>query len=172
MRDNVEGERIYKRRRTVAQKILAAFDDSENAMRAVEFIASSFTKDHQITLFSIIPDTAAICDMNSPSLIPYFQERQATFCVLEDHKREAVNEAMQKAKELLLKAGFQDENITIKVQTKDKGIVRDIIHEANSGYDIIVVGRRGHSAIQEFIFGSVSQKILNLARDMSVIVVD
>jgi nucleotide-binding universal stress UspA family protein len=156
----------------VGQKILVAFDDSENAMRAVEYIASSFSKEHEITLFSIIPDTAAICDMDSPSLIPYFQERQASFCAIEDQKRGLVNEALDKAKDLLVEAGFEEKNITTKVQTKDKGVVRDIISEAKFGYDTIVVGRKGHSKVTEFIFGSVSQKILNLARGVSVILVD
>jgi nucleotide-binding universal stress UspA family protein len=156
----------------VGRRILVAFDDSENAMRAVDYIASSFSKEHEITLFSIIPDTASICDMDSPSLIPYFQERQASFCVLEDQKRELVNEALQKAKDLLVNAGFDEKNITVKVQTKDKGIVRDIVNESNTGYDTIVVGRRGHSGVKEFILGNVSQKVLHLARDISVIVVD
>jgi len=154
------------------QKILVAFDDSQNAMRAVEFIAGSFTKEHKITLLSIIPDTAAICDMNSPSLTPYFISHQVTFCALEDQKKELVNEALQKAKELLLKAGFEEKNITMKVETKKKGIARDIIDEAHSGYDTIVLGRRGLSGIREFVLGSVSQKVLHSARDMSVIVVD
>ena len=156
----------------MAQKILVAFDDSENAMRSVGFIAESFTKEHKIPLFSVIPDTAAICDMNSPSLTPYFLSKQATFCALEDQKKELVNEALQEAKELLLKAGFDEKNVTIKVQTKKKGIARDIINEAHSGYDTIVLGRRGLSGVKEFILGSVSQKVLHLARDMSVIVVD
>jgi nucleotide-binding universal stress UspA family protein len=154
------------------QKILVAFDDSQNAMRAVEFIAGSFTKEHKITLLSIIPDTAAICDMNSPSLTPYFISHQVTFCALEDQKKELVNEALQKAKELLLKAGFEEKNITMKVETKKKGIAKDIIDEAHSGYDTIVLGRRGLSGIREFVLGSVSQKVLHSARDMSVIVVD
>jgi len=156
----------------VGQKILVAFDDSENAMRAVDYIASSFSKEHEITLYSIIPDTAAICDMNSPSLIPYFQERQASFCAIEDQKKELVEEALQKAKGHLVSAGFDENNITVKVQTKNKGVVRDIVNEANTGYDTIVVGRKGHSGVKEFILGNVSQKILQLARDMSVIVVD
>lgn len=156
----------------MGQRILVAFDDSENAMRAVDYIASSFSKEHEITLLSIMPDTAAICDMDSPSLIPYFQERQASFCALEDRKRELVNEALHKAKEVLVKAGFGEKNITTKVQTKDKGVVRDIVNEANTGYDTIVVGRKGHSGVREFVLGNVSQKILHLARDMSVIVVD
>jgi len=156
----------------MAKKILVAFDDSENAMRAVEFIATSFTKEQEITLFSVLPDTAAICDMNSPSLTPYFISRQAEFCALEDQKKELVNEALQKAKEVLLNAGFEENNITLKAQTKKKGIVRDIISEANSGYDTIVLGRRGLSGIKEFLLGSVSQKVLHLTKDISLIVVD
>jgi len=156
----------------MAKKILVAFDDSENAMRAVEFIATSFTKEKEIALFSVIPDTTAICDMNSPSLTPYFLSKQAEFCTLEDQKKELVNEAMQKAKEILLNAGFEENNIIMKAQAKKKGIVRDIISEANSGYDTIVLGRRGLSGIQEFLFGSVSQKVLHLAKGISIIVVD
>ena len=153
-------------------KILVAFDDSENPMRAVEYIARTFTREHQITLFCVVPDTAALCDMNSPSLTPYFVEKQAIFCGLEDQKKELIDEAMQKAKELIMTAGFEEKNITLKVQTKKKGVVRDIIDEAHSGYDTIVLGRRGLSGIKEFILGSVSQKVLHLARDISVIVVE
>jgi nucleotide-binding universal stress UspA family protein len=156
----------------MADRILVAFDDSENAMRAVEYIATSFTKEKKITLLSVLPDTNAICDMNSPSLTPYFMSRQAEFCALEDQKKELVNEALQKAKELLLNAGFEENNIIIKAKNKKKGIVRDIIGEANSGYDTIVVGRRGLSGIKEFLLGNVSQKVLHLAKDISIIVVD
>ena len=156
----------------MANKILVAFDDSENALRAVEYVANRFSKENQITLFSIVPDSAALCDMNSPSLIPYFVEKQAVFCGLEDQKKELVDEAMLRAKDILLKAGFEEKNIALKVQTKKKGVVRDIIDEAYPGYDTIVLGRRGLSGVKEFIFGSVSQKLIHMAKDVSIIVVD
>ena len=156
----------------MANKILVAFDDSENALRAVEYVANRFSKENQVTLFSIVPDSAALCDMNSPSLIPYFTEKQAVFCGLEDQKKELVDEAMLTAKDILLKAGFEEKNIALKVQTKKKGVVRDIIDEAYSGYDTIVLGRRGLSGVKEFIFGSVSQKLIHMAKDVSIIVVD
>ena len=154
------------------ERILVAFDDSENALRAVEYVANMFKKDLQITLFSVLPDTAALCDMNSPSLTPYFKEKQALFCSLEDQKKDLVDEALGKARKILLKAGFKERDITFKVQTKKQGVVRDIINEAHSGYDTIVLGRRGHSGIRDFIFGGVSQKLLHLAQDISVTVVD
>ena len=156
----------------MGQKILVAFDDSENAMRAVEFIVKSFTTDHKITLFSVILDTATICDMDNPSLTPYFMAQKGAFCSVEDQKRTLVNEALQKAKELLIKAGFEEEHIAVKVEAKKRGVAKGIIDEAASGYDAIVMGRRGLSGVKEFFLGSVSHKVLQSAEAVSVLLVD
>lgn len=153
-------------------KVLIAFDDSANALRAVEFVAKSFSKDRQVTLFSTIPDTAAICNMNSPSLVPYFKSQQTTFCALEDQKRNLVAAAMEKAKQLLIDAGFAESNITTKIDVDKQGTAKDIVNAADAGYETIVMGRHGISAIKEFILGSVSQKVLHLAKDKSVVLVD
>ena len=154
------------------KKILVAIDDSENAMRAVEFVANFFTPDNKITLFNVIQDTVALCAMHSPELTPYFISQQSSFCVLEDKKKELVNEAMQKAKRILLNAKFKEKNITIKSEIKKSGVARDIIKEAKSGYSAVVMGKKGLSGIKDFIMGSVSQKVFNTAKDISVLVVD
>ncbi len=155
----------------MAQKTLIAFDDSENAMRAVEFVCNHFNRDSQVTLFSVIPDTAAICEMNSPSLSPYFVSHQTTFCALEDQKRDLVKEEAEKARELLVKSGFNQQNIAIKINTRKKGVAKDIVDEAHSGYDAIVIGRRGLSGFEEFIFGSVSNKVVQTVKDASIVLV-
>jgi nucleotide-binding universal stress UspA family protein len=154
------------------KKMLIAIDDSENAMRGVEFVAKTFTTKHRITLFSVVLDTPAICDLNSPSLTPYFMSQKAAFCELEDQKKDLLTKAMRKAKEILLKAGFEEKNITVKIETKKKGVARGIIDEVNSGYDLIVLGRRGLSGIKEFLLGSVSQKVLQAAKGVSILIVD
>jgi nucleotide-binding universal stress UspA family protein len=154
------------------KKILVAIDDSENAVRAVEFIANSFTTDNKITLFNVITDTAALCEMNSPELTPYFKSQQSSFCVLEEKKKELVNQVVQKARNILMDAGFDENNIAVKSEVKKSGVARDIVKEAESGYNVIVMGRRGVSGIKEFILGSVSQKVFNLAKDISVVVVN
>ena len=152
--------------------ILVAFDDSDNAMRAVEFVSKSFTLDSRITLLNILQDSINLCDMNSPELTPYFLTQQSAFCALEGKKKEIVNEAMVKAKEALVRSGFTEKNISMKIEKKKSGIARDLINEAQSGYDLIVIGRRGLSGIMEFILGSVSQKVLHYAKDTSVMVVN
>lgn len=154
----------------MGKKILLALDESENAMRAVEYIAKSFTPDHEVTLFHVLLDTAAICGMNSPELIPYFTAEQVAFCSLEDKKKELVQKAMEQARARLIKAGYKNEKIHSKTQTRKKGVARDILAEAQSGYDTIVMGRRGLSGIAGFLIGSVSQKVLHNVK-ISVILV-
>ena len=154
------------------KKILLAIDDSENAQRAVQFVATFFTTDSHITLFNVISDTAALCEMNSPELTPYFLSQQSSFCILEDKKKELVNEAIDKAKEILLEAGFEEKNIAVKLETKKSGVARDIVNEAKSGYSAIVMGMRGLTGIKDFILGSISHKVFNAAKDVSILVVN
>ena len=85
---------------------------------------------------------------------------------------EAASESLQNAKEILLGAGFDEKNIIIKSEIIKSGVARDIVKEAQSGYSTIVLGRRGVSGIKEFILGSVSQKVFNSAKDISVLVVN
>jgi nucleotide-binding universal stress UspA family protein len=153
-------------------KILVAFDDSENAMRAVEYIAKFFTTDNKITLLNIAQDTAALCNMNSPALTPYFKSQQSSFCTLEDKKKSLVDSALQKARKKLIAAGFEEKNIAIKTENKKKGVARNIVKEAQFDYNTIVIGRRGQSGIKDFLLGSTSQKVFNLVKDISVLVVN
>ena len=152
-------------------KVLVTLDDSDNAARAVEYVSKNFSPDHEVTLFSVIPDTQMLCNINSPELTPYFWSQRNVFCSLEDKKKELIQAAADRAKDVLLKAGFKKEKITVKVQAKKKGIARDIVAESESGYETIVMGRRGLSGIKEFVMGSVSQKVLHSVKDVSVVIV-
>ena len=154
------------------KKILVALDDSKNAMRAVKYVASHFTTDHRITLISVLQDVAALCKLESPELTPHFISQQTSFCTLEDEKRKLVENAQQKAKAQLIEAGFNEKSITTKIESKQRSVARDIVTEAADGYDVIVIGRRGLTGLKEFFMGSVSHKILNLAKDISVLIVN
>ena len=153
----------------MSQKILIAMDDSENSMRGVDYVANCLSKDSEITLFSVLMDTVAICDMHSPELTPYFKSQRDGFCSIEAKKKELVDQALIRAKEKLVSAGFDESAIRIKVETKNRSIARDIIDEAHRGYDALVIGRRGLSGIKEFFIGSVSHKVLNALNDVSIV---
>ncbi|MGD8385814.1 MAG: universal stress protein [Desulfobacteraceae bacterium] len=155
----------------MGRKVLVAFDESDNAMRAVEFVCRHFTPDHKVTLMSVVPDTAALCQMGGPGLTPYFLSQKEAFCSLENKKNELIQEAMAQAKDRLLKAGFDEDHLVMIPATQEKGVARDILSEAGKGYDVIVLGRRGISGIKEFLLGSVSQKVLHGAEDIPVLLV-
>ena len=156
----------------MTKHVLVAFDDSDNAMRAVDFVGTYLAKDCRITVFTILPDTEAICAMQSPELTAYFKSQQMTFCALEDQKKKLVEEALARAKSILVGAGFEAGRIDLKAVPKKKGIAQDIILEAGSGYDLLVMGRRGLSGVKDFFFGSISQKVLHSLKDVSVLVIN
>lgn len=147
-------------------------DDSENAARAVKFVADRFSNDNVVTLFSVVMDTAALCNMDSPELTPLFRSHQSSFCALEDKKRELVTQALDNGKEVLMSAGFDNKNLEIKLEKKNKGVARDILSEAEKGYDLIVMGRRGLSGLKEFFLGSISHQVSTGAKDISVLIVN
>ena len=154
------------------KKILIAFDESENAMRAVQFVAQTFSPEAKVTLFSVVVDTAALCNMQSPELVPYFKSQQRAFCELEDKKKDLVQAAAQNAVAVLETAGFSKDNLLIRLKPKESGIARDIIRESENNYDLVVLGRRGLSGIREFILGSTSQKVMQGVQKASILVVN
>jgi nucleotide-binding universal stress UspA family protein len=154
----------------MAKKILVAIDDSDNAGRAVELVAKSFSTDNTVVLYNVMLDTAALCRMDSPELSPLFRSQQSNFCALEDKKRELVTAAVQRAKEVLLSYGWQANQIEIKIENKKKGVARDILDEAEKGYQLVVLGRRGISGIKEFFLGSTCHKVFSGAKNISVLI--
>ena len=154
------------------KRILLAFDYSENSARAVQFVARSFTREHRVTLFSVIPDTAAVCDLNNPGLTPYFVSQKEAFCGLENEKGRLVREAIETARVVLVQAGFPEDRVEVRIQGQKEGVARDIAAEARANdYGTVVMGRRGLSGVKEFFLGSVSQKVVQLLRDMTVVLV-
>lgn len=155
----------------MAKNVLIAFDDSENAMRAVNFAAKHLARDENVTLFSVIEDSQSLCEMNSPELTPYFKSEQQAFCTLEDKKRELIEKAIEAARRSLIDSGFEPDRVKTKTQKRKASVAKDILAEAESGYDAVIIGRRGVSAIQDFLFGSVSQKVLNSIKNAAVVAV-
>lgn len=157
----------------MARKILVAVDESPNSTQAVNYVAEDMEKTGSVTLFSVLPDATAACGLDSPSLTPLFRDNKQAFCMIEDTKKDTVKAFMEKAKKSLVQAGFLSENVAIKIQKKKEGIARDVLKEVQHGkYTTVVIGRRVLSGIKQFFLGSVSNKIVQLAEKVSVIVVD
>lgn len=153
------------------KRMLIAMDESEGSFKAVRFVAEAMSKEHKVTLFSVVPDTLLVCQMHDETLTPYFLAQRDAFCALEDKKRDLLMDALSRAREMLLSSGFPRQNVEIKIEKEKKGVAKDIIAEAEKGYDMVVLGRRGLSGLKEFFLGSVSQKVLQGAKEITVLLV-
>ena len=154
------------------QKILVALDDSPNAMRAVEQVARTYTPNIEITLYSVLPQVDFGCILDLNSLNREQLDLHYSLCSdMQKHKENQVERALDEAKNLLIKSGFDEKTVTVKVDRKGGDVAREIINEANTGYDTIVMGRRGMTALKAFFIGSISQKVLHAVKDKSVLIV-
>jgi len=156
----------------MTQKILVALDDSDNAMRAVEKIAATYSPENHITLYSALPEVDLKCIMDLNSLNREQLDLHYSLCKdMQAQKKQQVELALKRAKNVLLHAGFAEKNIVVKMENGSSDIARDIVNEAERGYAIIVMGRRGRSVLKEFILGSISQRVLHAVKDKSVLIV-
>ena len=156
-------------------KILAALDNSAYADRIFAHLAqflAPFPR-ARITLFHVMPakppefwDDGHILDEEERS------ERDALVADWRSFHEERMAEIFAKAKEILTKGGMNEKQVSSQMPTRMRGISRDIVAQASRGdYNILAFGRRGLSAISDFNLGSRTAKMLQSARDCSLIVV-
>lgn len=149
----------------MANKVLVAVDLSEDSLKAIDYLGGmlSCLDAAQVTLLHVIKEP-------SPDIIPDEKERIAQI----ENARSEVLSLMEKAGQRLALRGFPEALIKIKVQLCRKPVsVADLIlHEQSEGaYGTIVIGRRGLSKKEQFLFGSVSTKVAREAKNCAIWIV-
>jgi nucleotide-binding universal stress UspA family protein len=86
-------------------------------------------------------------------------------------RRVRVENDMKKARDILVGAGYSKDSIQVKIHEYSKGIARDIIQEAKTGYDAIAFRRRATSRVKSAILGSVSSKIIESADFIPLLII-
>lgn len=145
--------------------ILLAVDESENSKRAVMYLADFFGDyaDVYITLLTVIPE---------PDEDFFATEEQRLDWLAK--KKETIRMMMEGYAVILLGAGFREEQIKKKIIVEKTTSVADSIlaEQDKLRCCIVVVGRRGLSHNEEFIYGSTSNKILHHASHCAVMIVE
>jgi nucleotide-binding universal stress UspA family protein len=147
------------------ETILLAMDESENALRAADYVGRMLggsCKLFQVTLVHVLVRP-------SPDLFdePGGAER------FEQEARGRIEAAFERAKARLKEQGIAAENVRTRfIVTDEPGTAQGLLAEQKAGrYGTLVVGRRGVTKAEEFLFGSVSNKIIHHAQDCAVWVV-
>ena len=156
--------------------VLVTLDDSDYAERLIVHLAEHLApfSEARVTLFHVIPakppefwDDGHILDESERS------ERETIVAKWRSVHEEKMEGIFARAREAFTGAGMNQGSIITKIQARSRGIARDIIAEVNRGdYNILAFGRRGQSAISDFTLGSRAAKMLQSARDCSLIVVN
>ncbi|KPJ63640.1 MAG: hypothetical protein AMJ45_07180 [Syntrophobacter sp. DG_60] len=157
----------------MSERILVALDRSENALKAVEYIARTMSKleDIQITLFDVIPRLPKFEFERGPHL-PFLKDIITELTVVRSQRKTDMDHVFEMAKKKLIEAGVSEERIKIKCVEEKKGIAKDIVGEAIKGnYGTVILGRRGTSKTRDFYFGSVTNKVTSMLQDRSIIIV-
>lgn len=147
------------------KNILIAVDESDNARRAVSYVGQMLggVEGFQVTLLHVI---------NEPEedFFATDEERDRWF---DDHRRK-IDNMMAEYRQILIDGGFPPDSLAIRTPMKYcPSMAQCILAERDdTRYGTIVVGRQGLSRSEEFLFGSVSSKIVNHARNCTVWVVE
>ncbi|MBF0477636.1 MAG: universal stress protein [Deltaproteobacteria bacterium] len=156
-------------------KLLAAMDASESAIRLVDYVGQVFEESlPELILFHVIRDfrmtlpDAARDGLNDDA-------KELTSLAGEQAKRAAAAMVplLQQGVKALRDRGGRLEDILAKIITGEPSRSGAIIREARQGgYGTVVLGRKGVSRVAEFPFGRVSQKVIQMADDLAVWVIN
>ncbi|MCL4537824.1 MAG: universal stress protein [Nitrospirae bacterium] len=145
--------------------ILIAIDESENAKRAVLYVADVIGgfPGFRVTLLTIIPEPPE----------DYFKtpvDRRE--CI--DSQRHKTEQMLENYRQILIQSGFSEGKVSVKLNIKDCPSVAECILDELKELKActVVIGRRGISKKEEFLFGSTSSKIIHYAKNCSVWVIE
>ena len=152
------------------QKILVPVDGSDRALNTVRYV-SRFDPFHNMDIalfhvFNSVPEGYWDLEKDPRSTSTVRQVKS-----WEVQQRKKIEQYMEQANQLLLKAGFSPESLTIKIQNRKKGIARDIIREARNGYVAVVARRRGMTGLRRIVLGSVATKLVEKLNFVPLILV-
>jgi nucleotide-binding universal stress UspA family protein len=147
------------------KNILIAVDDSDNSRRAVSYVAQLLggMGGFKVAIVHVIPeaeeDYFATTDEKDKWLNQY---RQKVEIMLENYRQ------------ILIQSGFHDRDVSVRYPLRYCPSMAECIlaERDDTEYHTLVVGRQGISRSEEFLFGSVSSKIVNHAKNCTVWVVE
>ncbi|MEE8620891.1 MAG: universal stress protein [Syntrophobacteria bacterium] len=141
------------------QRILLAVDGSDQAFEAVRYVSQLFPPNRlEVVLFHVtskIPESFWDIEKN-----PTFRHQLAPVAAWAVQQQTAIQEFMEKSRQLFVEQGVPEEAVSIKSQERQVGIARDIVREAQKDYDSVVVGRWGVSKLKDLVWGSIANKLV------------
>jgi nucleotide-binding universal stress UspA family protein len=151
--------------KTFNKNILIAVDDSENARRAVFYVSQLLAgvKGFKILILHVISQPEE----------DYFSTSAEKESWLSNYQLK-VDVMLEEYRQILIREGFDPDDISVQSTLRYCPSLSECIlaEQDKTRYSTLVVGRKGLSRSEEFLFGSISSKIVNHARNCTVWVVE
>ncbi len=157
-------------------KVLMCLDNSEGAMMALMHLADVLdtSRNCEITLFHAVREFHGF-----KKFVREVFSSEGDKTAIENIERELaqaskiLEPSFDKARAALISRGVDPARIHLKIVSDANNSAQAIIEEAEKGdYDTIVVGRRGLSKVEEFVMGRVSNRVIHMAKNRTVWVVN
>jgi nucleotide-binding universal stress UspA family protein len=149
----------------INRNILIAADESENSERAVVYVGKLLggVKGFKVTVLHVIREPEEDFFLQQADKDRWYGEH-----------RQSVARMLDKYRNILIEAGFDPEDVSTRSTTRYcPSMAECILAERDSTeYSTLVVGRKGLSHKEEFLFGSISGRIVRTARNCTVWVVE
>jgi nucleotide-binding universal stress UspA family protein len=151
--------------RIVDKNILIAVDESENSKMALLYVA-----DFLGGFPGFRPTVLSVLSIPEDD---YFETSQKKEKWVESNKTN-ITKMLDRYKQILVQSGFPEEKVTAELVTTTEEPTSSVILNKQEEYNActLVIGRRGKSRHEEFLFGSVANKIVHKANRCAVWVIE
>jgi len=140
-------------------KLLVVLDGSERSFKTIEYLCDfkPFNR-KDIVLFNVfnsVPES--YWDISNED---FSRNAMSQAKGWELQRRKEMEAYMERAKSLLVSAGYPRTGISVCIKNRKKGVARDIIAEASKGYFAVLARRRGYGALLHVVMGSTTTKLV------------
>ncbi len=151
------------------KQIMAAIDGSIYSSNALDYLIRLFGGEADIAIHLVSIVSSAGSDQNW--MLDVDPLRGQTPAV--ERRVRVADRYLQDARARLLRNGFGEEQITVRVEVSTAGVATAIHHDASRGrYDALLVGRRGVGKVGEMFFGSVSAFLIKQCHEVPLWIID
>ncbi len=146
------------------QRIIIAIDGSERSLHAVDYVAS---------LANRLPELSLCLLHIYPEPPPGYYKTGSTLDQYQQEQQEKAGHLFLQALQIFERYGMSHDQIVSRCEMATGQTISGAILELQTkeGYGTIVVGKRGISKAEEFLFGSISNALIHNAKGIAVWVI-